>query len=339
VKTKHSQNFMAHRPYRGPLPPLASDILASLSDRSEKLEKPKKQESPVSDTEEDSVNSEEAQARVIIPLLAARACHLPGNNVCQDWMQFIKNNHPVLGILCHHPLHPLRIWQRVVNLVGSVAFGLTATNIFFLMYVYYETSMDEVFFRISLSGGPGDGSDVAPGDIKQLEITYGAVTLWTIGGLLHSVFDLSLWYLAACACFLPGGCFENRQNLHSVGSYCVISIVAVLVAITTSLVVLRVTYESRLRTAIEDSTDNVSWQEVHSLQSYNFVLGYLVELVLVYCVHYQLVASVFFSGILSFGCLPFLGGRPAEVHQELRSINKANTKITASRSSNSESNV
>mmetsp|Transcript_3592 Transcript_3592/g.4058 ORF Transcript_3592/g.4058 Transcript_3592/m.4058 type:complete len:335 (+) Transcript_3592:38-1042(+) len=313
---------MAYRPYRGPLPPLASDIVC---DKPAKEKSPAS--SPASDTEEDSYDSDEA--RVIIPLLAARACHLPGNNVCQDWMQFIKNNHPVLGIIFHHPLHPLRIWQRIVNLIGSVAFGLTATNIVFLMHVYYETSMDEVFFRVSLSGGVDEGSDVTTADIKQLEITYGAVTLWTLGGGLHSIFDLSLWFLSACACFLPGGCFESQRNLHSIGSYCVISIVAILVALTTSLVVLRVTYESRLREKIEDNTEDVDWQEVHSLQSYNFVLGYLIELVLVYCVHYPFVASVFFSGILSFGCLPFLGGRPAEIQQELRNINKANSRLAS----------
>jgi len=327
---ENSGEFMANRPYRGPLPPLASDIVC---------DKPKKKKSPaispVSDTEDDSYNSDEA--RVIIPLLASRACHLPGNNVCQDWMQFIKNNHPVLGILCHHPLHPIRISQRIVNLIGSVAFGLTATNIVFLMHVYYETSMDEVFFRVSLSGGGAEDPDITASDIEQLEITYGAITLWTLGGALHSVFDLSLWFLSACACFLPGGCFENQRNLHSIGSYCVISIVAILVAITTSLVVLRVSYESRLREKIEDSTEDVDWREVHTLQSYNFLMGYLIELVVVYCVTYQIVASIFFSGILSFGCLPFLGGRPAEVQQELRNINKANSRFASIASAQSNS--
>merc|ERR1719148_122794 len=187
--------------------------------------------------------------------------------------------------------------------------------------------MDEVFFRISLSGN----SEVETGDIKQLAITYGAVSLWTLGGLLHSIFDLCLWYLSACACFLPGGCCQSRRNLHSIGSYCVISIVAVLVAVTTGVIVLRATYESRLRQAIQEGAEesDITWKDITSLQSYNFILGYLIELVLVYCVHYPLVASIFFSGILSLGCLPFLGGRPAEVQAELRTIAKASSRTTA----------
>jgi len=255
------------------------------------------------------------EEEMITQLLATRACHLPHNSMCQDLIQFMQNNHPLFGILCHHRLHPVRVGQRFINLIGSIAFGLTATNVVFLMHIYYEKSMHEVLFRISFQGD----SSISTGDIKQFEVTYGAVTLWTLGGMLHSVFDLSLWHLSACPCFLAGGICGSQKRLHSFGSYCVISLVAVLVAFATSLVVLRSTYEARLRSALEEDPDGeATWEDLYSLQSYNFVLGYLIELILVYCVHYPLVATLFFSGILGCGCLPFLGGRPAEVRQELK---------------------
>lgn len=272
----------------------------------------------------DSEDEERLKEEMISQLLATRACHLPDNNMCQDWVQFMRNNHPVLGVLCHHRLHPVRIGQRFINLIGSVAFGLTATNVVFLMHIYFEKSMQEVLFRISFQSD----SSISTGDVKQLEITYGAVTLWTLGGMLHSIFDLSLWFLSACPCFLAGGICGDQKRLHSFGSYCVISIVAVLVAFTTSLVVLRATYEARLRSALESNPDGeVTWADLYSLQSYNFVLGYLIELILVYCVHYPLVASIFFSGILSLGCLPFCGGRPAEVKQELKGRVRRNESL------------
>lgn len=297
---------MALRPYTGPLPPLESRY-GSDESFGDYLDEDH-------DLEEANLDSKVQQ------LLANRACHLPGNNFCQDWSQFIRNNHPVLGILCHHRLHPIRLGQRIVNLIGSISFGLAATNVCFLLHIYYRKSMDEALFRISLQSD----SNVTSGDVKELEITYGAVTLWIFGGMLHSVFDISLWFLSACACFLPGGCCENQRRLHSIGSYCVVSVVAILVALTTSLIVLRATYEARLRSRVEENMDDESdWADLYSLQSYNFVLGYLIELVLAYCVHYPIIASIFFSGVLSCGCLPFLGGRPAEVQQELRDNAKA----------------
>merc|ERR1719246_248190 len=31
-------------------------------------------------------------------LFSIRSAHLPGNNWCQDWIQWMQNNHPVLGL-------------------------------------------------------------------------------------------------------------------------------------------------------------------------------------------------------------------------------------------------
>lgn len=66
-----------------------------------------------------SMTSEE----VLIPLLAQRSCHLPGNDWQQDWIQFMRNNHIVFGICLCHRLHPLEWWERIMALLGSVAVG------------------------------------------------------------------------------------------------------------------------------------------------------------------------------------------------------------------------
>ena len=66
--------------------------------------------------------------------LAHRAAHLPGNNWCQDWAQFMLNNHPVFGICLRDGRHPLGSVDRFVILIGSLAFGVAATN---SIYMYY----------------------------------------------------------------------------------------------------------------------------------------------------------------------------------------------------------
>lgn len=65
--------------------------------------------------------AELALKRRLVPRLAKRAYHLEeGNTWCQDWIQYQRNTHPVFGLCLYHPLHPVRLPQRVVVLVGSI---------------------------------------------------------------------------------------------------------------------------------------------------------------------------------------------------------------------------
>lgn len=62
-----------------------------------------------------------ALKRKLVPRLAKRAYHLEdGNTWCQDWVQYQKNTHPVFGLCMYHPLHPIRLPQRIIILVGSI---------------------------------------------------------------------------------------------------------------------------------------------------------------------------------------------------------------------------
>jgi hypothetical protein len=75
------------------------------------------------------VDPEEA---MLIQCLALQAYHLPGNSWRQDWTQYMLNNHPILGVFCHHPKHPIKACTRLVALVGTVVVGLAITNLFYL---------------------------------------------------------------------------------------------------------------------------------------------------------------------------------------------------------------
>jgi hypothetical protein len=69
-----------------------------------------------------------AEEENLIRLLGMRSAHLPGNNLYQDWIQFIKNNHPFFGLCFHHRLHPIDVKQRIYIFIASVSLGLFATN-------------------------------------------------------------------------------------------------------------------------------------------------------------------------------------------------------------------
>lgn len=255
------------------------------------------------------------EARFIVLLLAARSYHIPGNNWYQDWIQFLRNNHPLFGIFCHHKLHPLRLGQRIVCLIGSVAFGLSATNCVYLYYNYNNSNMNEILFRVHMENVENSLST----DKNQIwEVTHGMVALWTFGGLFHSAFDIILWFVSACSCCLPGGSCERCGHGQKVGGYIVVVVVIVLVAFTSFMVVLRASLESRENIFDRNiNIQDVKWGQVNDVEAFSFILGYLIELSLALLFYYPFMATLLFSGILGCGKLPFLGGRPREIKAEI----------------------
>lgn len=258
------------------------------------------------------------EAHFIVPLLATRSYHIPGNNWYQDWTQFMINNHPLFSIFCHHRLHPLRLAQRVVCLIGSVSFGLITTNCVYLYYNYYNLNMDHILVRLHL----GNVIELFPIDGGQTwNITHGMVTLWTFGGLLHSAFDITIWFLSSCSCCLPGGSYQKFGYCRKFGSYVVIIVVIILVAVTSFVVALRATLESKVDSFdINLDIQEIKWNQVYDARSFSFVVGYLIELPLALFLYYPLMATILFSGILGCGTLPILGGRPREIKVEF--VNK-----------------
>lgn len=252
---------------------------------------------------------QEAEEEIyLIRLLSRRAMHLPHMNWWQDWIQYMKNNHPLLGVFFHHKKHPLRKGHRLYILLASVAFGLAATNCVYLYYAINNEEMDKVIIEITLDGHPLNFRK-----IEALEVTYGMVALWTFGGALHSAFDICMWYLSACACFLSGSQCSTRGKFQIIGSYIVIALSAMLSGLAMFVVLMRAAYDRRLRLAEEGVVlAEFEWDELGKVRNFSFLIGYGVELILVYFAYYPLLITALFLGILP--CI----GRTREINKQYR---------------------
>lgn len=255
-------------------------------------------------------------AKILIPLLAKRAYHLPRNNWCQDWIQYMRNNHPFFGICCHYRMHPLGMGQRVIILIGSIAFGLAITNV---VALYFAFDRDDNYDDIVFSFEFGNATSI-PEEYRHVEVTTGMMILWTFGSGVHSFFDLLIWSISTCSCCHPGGHLHCLGCMKNFGSYFVVGLVMVIVAFATFLVVWRAAQESheqyleeKERLGYGNDDTYPSWEEVRSVASFEFLVSYAVEVALALFVYYPFLGTVIFSGILGCGRLPFLGGRPLSV--------------------------
>jgi hypothetical protein len=275
----------------------------------------------------------------LIAALGLRSYHLPGNNWCQDWFQYFANNHPIFGICCHHRLHPIGRRMRIVNLFGSIVFGLCVTNMIWLWFLLSEENADMAVLTISL-GDLSSGANTNNATIsdyvsyrsnsnstndatngQEIQITEGMILLWTVGGGLHALFDNTIWYVTACICCLPGGSLECLGKYRLCGSYIAVFAVLVFTACASFAVVLRATLDSNeqdvdLSSDLDSAginDDNFKLGQTDDASAYEFLIGYAVELALALIVYYPLVGTVLFSGVLACGKIPILGGRPYEV--------------------------
>eukprot|EP00531_Pseudo-nitzschia_arenysensis_P002416 CAMPEP_0116134758 /NCGR_PEP_ID=MMETSP0329-20121206/10821_1 /TAXON_ID=697910 /ORGANISM="Pseudo-nitzschia arenysensis, Strain B593" /LENGTH=299 /DNA_ID=CAMNT_0003629499 /DNA_START=80 /DNA_END=979 /DNA_ORIENTATION=+ len=264
------------------------------------------------------------QDEIIIPLLAQRSFHLPGNNKRQDWIQWMKNNHIIFGTCLHHPLHPIETWERMIVLLGSISFAMVATNIGYIWDWYdgdqIQFDPQEVVYSWDVNLN-NDDDDV----YTTLNITYGTLILWTFGCTFHSLFDFFVWNLSACSCCHPGGRFaktESAGRCRDVGSFVLIPMVLSLMALAGYSSYLRVTNRNEtLEEEYEDDlVDNLT---AGKLGEYSFLVRFGVELFLAWFVYFPIISTIFFSGI--FGCggrIPLLGGRPRDkrlLEQSLKS--------------------
>jgi len=219
--------------------------------------------------------------------------------------------------------------QRVVMLIGSVAFGLAATCMVYLWFVQTGRDMNEEAFSVSIGDNVmGNSTSTVSTSYREVSVTHGMIVLWTVGSALHTMFDMTIWRVSACACCQHGGSLECMACGRNWGSYIVVVIVALLVAFSTFVVVLRATIESHDKDGVDD--DTYDWGEFENIDDFKFVLGYGIELFLALFVYNFLIGTIFFSGI--FGCLPLLGGRP----RELKRLNDEKNVGQSGRSSRSD---
>mmetsp|Transcript_24501 Transcript_24501/g.30795 ORF Transcript_24501/g.30795 Transcript_24501/m.30795 type:complete len:291 (+) Transcript_24501:134-1006(+) len=232
-------------------------------------------------------------------LLASRSAHLPGYSWCADWVQWMRNNHPVFGMCCKYKENPVGIGQRVMILISSIFFGLAATNLVYLFYHIVEEANGVVF---EIQTGDGDGKFV---------LTYEQVAVWTFGSILHSLTDLGIWHLTACACCMPGACCGCCGWLRTLGRFATIAVCGSIVALGTTALIMRANFEA--------SDGQAEFNELTGLEleirSFSFLTAYFVELVLVWFCYYPIMATIFFSGAVR-PILPCIGGRPKEIDRQ-----------------------
>jgi hypothetical protein len=271
-----------------------------------------------------SQKEEESSSALLIQLLALQVYHLPNNSWCQDWYQYMANNHLIFGICLHHKLHPLKTCTRVVVLIGSSLFGLLLTNVFYMLFLYHE-NLNQTVATLLLSNG------------DEWTLTTGMLLLWTVGGGVHATYNLTIWHIAACAFCRPGGCCERAGCCPWFGKRIIRIFVLVMTAFTVLVVFSRVAIQRSAE--IEGDDDDIMALDHLNKHEFNFLLGYSVEIFLTMFLYYPIGGIVLFSGMLGCGRLPLLGGRPREVALEKkaeentmkRSMNRAQPEDVAHR--------
>ena len=256
---------------------------------------------------------EQALRQVIVPLLAMRCYHLPGNSWCRDFFQYIANNHPVFGICAHHRFHPIGAKTRIVALFGTLIFGLALTSVFELLYIEYPQYQRTIWVF-----------ELKEGD--EFVLTTAMLSLWTIGGAIHTGYNLFMWHLAACVCCRDGGCLQNTKICYcpSFGKTFLRIFVFFILAMTLVIIALRVVIASEDAEAGDnifgDMTDLSNYTDP---EDFSFALAYLVGMTLSFFIYYPVGTLILFSGILGCYRLPVLGGRPREVRIEEKMNKKA----------------
>lgn len=273
---------------------------------------------------------------VTIPMLALRSYHLPGNSWCDDYLQYYANNHPIFGICCHHALHPIRFRDRLVNLFGSIVFGLAVTNLIWLFFIFNEDrDEDKTVLTISLGGISTNVTATMEDEADVFEVTEGMLLLWTLGGGLHALYDNTVWYLTACVCCLPGQRLECLYRYKWCGTYFVVITVVACTAVASFVVVLRATLENDEDSDLSEIEsgglvdDKIDLGDVDDKSAWRFLVSYSIELALALFLYYPVVATVLFSGFLGCGKVPVLGGRPYEVALEERIAARGKRRSTA----------
>uniref|UniRef100_A0A7S1Z8E5 Transmembrane protein n=1 Tax=Trieres chinensis TaxID=1514140 RepID=A0A7S1Z8E5_TRICV len=268
------------------------------------MAKPKKEDQPVNvenllqdDNSECSVVEELTEKdRKIIQKLSSRGYHLPDYTYCQDFVQFLCNNHPILGFFLSHKLHPFTVFDRIFCLVGSAAFGLAATCGVFLLIFYLHQLDDEV-------GGWVEVHD------------------WVLAGwaaVLNSCFDMTLWYLRSCPCCQPGARYDMDMRCGGPGWVWLGRSVAGLIVLVAAASAL---------TAFMLQTWLIEENPEIGAESFSFLSSWSLEFGLSLFIVSPIMFFIFFSGILGCFRFPFLGGRPYEIRREQKeNMQKENKK-------------
>lgn len=256
----------------------------------------------------------------------------------QDLWQHLANNHPVVGICFHHKYHPLKAGIRVATLIGSVLFGLAVTNIIYLAFVFSKADADKEYANYRTNATRTGINEDLDDNLSVVSVTNGNIVLWTLGAFIHAMYDNTVWSLAACTCQKKEeNTRQKMRRFKTMGTFMVVLSVVIVTALATLAVAIRAALEVQNS---DDGNDGGGTQgayyanatlgssnttkagilylkvPVDSFQAYTFIYAYFVELALSYVVYYPLIGTILFSGILTCGRFPVVGGRPYELKLE-----------------------
>lgn len=288
--------------------------------------------------EENEMDEEERKyLEAIVPCLANRAFHLPGNGWCQDWFQYVfANNHAFFSLFCAHKDHPVTKFERILVFLSSLVASLAISNGFYIVFLIKDD-------------GYLQDTQLVGEDLVEDGVTYAnyEVAVITLGALLHTLFDLTIWTLAACGCCEAGGCLSQCQKFTWSGTVTLGVIFIGTSVLTVMLLLLYGTIEnSRLgvdpdadanyTTAILDQGFagidlSVAFSDAGNADSNKKWTTWLKQLVISLFVYDIVISTILFTGV--FGCLQFLpiigsmfAGRPLEIKEEEKAKRKAERK-------------
>lgn len=186
--------------------------------------------------------------------------------------------------------------------MASLAFGLAATCSVVLWFHYEENrTFDNLAFTIPL---------------LRYDVSVGMLALLLFSGPLHVVFDLSIYFLQACPPCRVNGLFE-QYNFPAWHQQCWLWLgthVAFLVTVGSMALAVNV---ALIRASIADDGDGVDI--TYKVQHYDFMLLYMLEVVVANFVVFPMGTFTVFSGVLGCcGRIPGLGGRPYQVRRHQR---------------------
>jgi hypothetical protein len=278
--------------------------------------------------------AERERAAMIVPYLAARTYHIPGNNLFQDWFQYVyANNHPVFGLCFHYKYHPVSNSTRILVFFGTLCASLAIFNLFYLFFLWKdgEHKQHDIPTDIALI----EGNEYLT--LSSVEFENWQLYLWTLGALMNTMFDISIWTLAACSICAPGGRLAHMTDQRWLSRLLVLFVVFVTAALAVFLVVVRAAVGAESGTDIQElqsaglSDDKVDFGNVGTPQEYFYLRAWIVQYTLTLFVYDIIIATVLFSGILGCGGeLPILGGRPYELKKESQEKENAEKKLIKS---------
>jgi hypothetical protein len=272
---------------------------------------------------------EDELAAFIVPYLARRNYHIPGNSWFQDWFQYVfANNHPIFGLCCHYKHHPVSNGTRILVFFGTICASLAIFNIFYLYFLWKDGNVKEAAsFQTNIT--IVQGSEYFT--LTSVTFDNYEIALWTLGAFIHSLYDMSIWTIAACAICAPGGALEQYSDKRWLGKFLTLFIVLATAGIATLLVIIRASVDENDIQNINSGglfDDTVNFERALDQAGYMYLRAWAIAFFLAVFVYNLIISTILFSGILGCGGdLPILGGRPYDVKQEQIKRAEAENKL------------